>query len=338
MITILTDCSLKKLNTFRLEAKSKYLVKVADALELNLVMNFCREHSCDWQVIGGGSNLLFTKNFDGVTISMATHKIEILEQDEQSAIVRAEAGVVWDDFVEFCVKNSLYGAENLSAIPGTVGASPVQNVGAYGVEAKDIIRQVEYFSTEDCQFKTIAAEECRFAYRDSIFKHDLAKRAIVTAVQFKLSKVESYNLSYGNLGEKVLEMGEKPTLELVRSAVVAIRNEKLPNPAEIGSAGSFFRNPIVAVEVAEAIAKNYPDIKLYPVDADRVKVPAGWLIDRAGWKGYRRGDAGVYERQALVLVNYGQATGAQILQLAEDICADVKQKFGVELDFEAIVI
>ncbi|MBO5710108.1 MAG: UDP-N-acetylmuramate dehydrogenase [Rikenellaceae bacterium] len=338
MITILTDCSLKKINTFGFDAHSKYFVEVADARELSLVMNFCKEHACRWQVVGSGSNLLFTKNFDGVTISMVTRGIEILEQDEHCAIVRAEAGVVWDDFVGFCVKNSLYGAENLSGIPGTVGASPVQNVGAYGVEAKDIIQQVEYFSTEDCQFKTIEVEDCQFAYRDSIFKHDLAGRVIVTAVRFKLSKIESYNLSYGNLEERVSESGSMPTLESVRAAVCAIRDEKLPKPGVIGSAGSFFRNPIVSVEVAEDIAKKYPDIKLYPVDAKRVKVPAGWLIDRAGWKGFRRGDAGVYERQALVLVNYGQATGAQILALAEEIRHDVKQKFGVELDFEAIVI
>ena len=338
MIKILTDCSLKRYNTFGFDAHSRYLVEVADARELSLVMNFCREHSCCWQVVGSGSNLLFTKNFDGVTISMVTRGIEILEQDEHCAIVRAEAGVVWDDFVGFCVKNSLYGAENLSGIPGTVGASPVQNVGAYGVEAKDIIQQVEYFSTEDCQFKTISAEACQFAYRDSIFKHDLAGRVIVTAVRFKLSKIESYNLSYGNLEERVSKSGSMPTLESVRAAVCAIRDEKLPKPGVIGSAGSFFRNPIVSVEVAEDIAKKYPDIKLYPVDAKRVKVPAGWLIDRAGWKGFRRGDAGVYERQALVLANYGQATGAQILALAEDIRDDVKQKFGVELDFEAIVI
>ena len=338
MITILTDCSLKKYNTFGFDAHSKYFVEVADARELSLVMNFCREHSCRWQVVGSGSNLLFTQNFDGVTIAMSTRKTEILSDDGCSVVVRAEAGVVWDDFVDFCVKNSLYGAENLSGIPGTVGASPVQNVGAYGVEAKDIIQQVEYFSTEDCQFKTIAVEDCQFAYRDSIFKHELAGRAIVTAVCFRLSRVESFNLSYGNLGGRVAESGSKPTLESVRAAVCAIRDEKLPKPGVIGSAGSFFRNPIVSVEVAQGIAEKYPDVKLYPIDAERVKVPAGWLIDRAGWRGFRRGDVGVYEHQALVLVNYGGASGEQVLALAEEIRRDVKQKFGVELDFEAIVI
>ena len=338
MITILTDCSLKNFNTFGFDAHSKYFVEVADARELSLVMNFCKEHACRWQVVGSGSNLLFTKNFDGVTISMATRKIEILSDDGHSVVVRAEAGVVWDDFVGFCVKNSLYGAENLSGIPGTVGASPVQNVGAYGVEAKDIIQQVEYFSTDDLQFKTIVAKDCQFAYRDSIFKHELADRVVVTAVHFKLSRVESYNLSYGNLGGRVAESGSEPTLELVRAAVCAIRDEKLPKPGVIGSAGSFFRNPIVSVEVAQGIAEKYPDVKLYPVDAERVKVPAGWLIDRAGWRGFRRGDVGVYEHQALVLVNYGGATGEQVLALAEEIRCDVKQKFGVELDFEAIVI
>lgn len=338
MINLLAGGSLKKFNTFGFDIRAKYLAEVTNVANLGVVMEFCKENSLKWLVVGEGSNMLFTEDFDGVVITMANRKIEILAEVDGWVTLRAEAGVVWDDFVDYCVKNGLYGVENLSGIPGTVGASPVQNIGAYGAEAKDVIRGVEYFSIDDGCLKFIDVEDCRFTYRNSIFKQELAGRVVVTAVLFKMSRRGMLNLSYGNLEEKLRQSGESPTLEVVRNAVIEIRRAKLPEPSEIGSAGSFFQNPIVPIEVAERIRGNYPEVTLYPVDAVRVKVPAGWLIDKSGWKGFRRGDAGVYPHQALVLVNYGGATGAEVLALAREIRDDVKSKFGIELSFEVNVI
>jgi UDP-N-acetylmuramate dehydrogenase len=248
--------------------------------------------------------------------------------------VRAEAGVVWDTFVEWCVEHGLWGVENLSGIPGTVGAAPVQNIGAYGSEVGDMIESVEMFIPEEGKFRTMSGKECGFGYRDSIFKSRLRGKIVVTAVNFILGRSAAPQLGYGGLRDEVAQRGE-PTLANIRHAVIAIRDSKLPDPKVIGNAGSFFKNPSVADSVARALKDIYPDMPLYPSEHEGyAKLAAGWLIDRAGWKGRRVGNAGVHDKQALVLVNYGSATGSEILEVARMVQRSVKEQFGIEIEPE----
>lgn len=330
--------ALRGRNTFGLDATAPYWAEFRTAGELRDIILACRERSLPWYVLGGGSNIILTGNFPGVVIHPAADGITQPEPD----LVRAEAATVWDDLVAFTVERGLGGLENLSLIPGHAGAAPVQNIGAYGVEAKDTIETVEYFDTETLETLRIKGSECAFGYRESIFKGPLKGRAIVTAVEFRLTPDAegeyTYNIGYGDLHDRVMELGGA-SLENIRRAVIAIREAKLPDPAVTGNAGSFFKNPVIPAAQAEELRRQHPEMPGYPCNGGaEVKVPAAWLIDRAGWKGFRSGTVGVHPRQALVLINLGGATAQEILTLARRIICDVERKFGVTLTMEVNVL
>jgi len=286
-------------------------------------------------IIGGGSNLLFVNNFKGLIVKANFQGIELLEESEKYIYLKAGAGVVWDDFVEYCVQNNYWGAENLSIIPGTVGASPVQNIGAYGVEAQDIIYDVRAINKETGKERIFSFADCQFAYRDSFFKQN--QEWIVSEVVYRLTKAANRNLSYGPL-KQIFQDNTEPSIQEIRDAVIRIRESKLPDPKEIGNAGSFFKNPIVSIEINNQLMQDYPQIPYYLVDIDKSKLAAGWLIDQAGWRGHEEGNVGVHEKQALVLINKGGATGKEIYDLSQKIVDSVKKEFKVELEREVIVV
>lgn len=279
--------------------------------------------------IGGGSNLLFTKDYDGLILHSCIEGIEVTEEDERTVSVRVGAGVVWDDFVAYCVAHGWYGAENLSLIPGEVGAGAVQNIGAYGVEVKDLITAVETVNIQGDQ-RVYSIEECGYAYRNSIFKRPENKSVFVTYVRFRLSKEEYYTLDYGTIRQ---ELGKYPelTLPVVRKVIIDIRESKLPDPKVMGNAGSFFMNPIVSKEKLLALQQEYPQIPYYELADGQVKIPAGWMIDQCGWKGKSLGPAAVHDKQALVLVNRGGAKGSDIIALSDAVRASVREKFGIDI-------
>ncbi|MBR1469951.1 MAG: UDP-N-acetylmuramate dehydrogenase [Prevotella sp.] len=325
-------------NTFGIDAQCRRFIEFSTVSEL---MAVCTKLTPDDQpllLLGGGSNLLLTGNFDGTVLHSAIMGVEKMVEEGESVFVRVGSGENWDDFVAFCVENGWYGAENLSLIPGEVGASAVQNIGAYGVEAKDIIERVEAVEIQTGRRVTFENEECDYAYRQSRFKHDWKNRFVVTHVIFRLSTEFQPRLDYGNLRETMQKKGVPVTPQTLRQTIIDIRREKLPDPKEIGSAGSFFMNPMVSMQKYRELAAKFPEMPHYEVDSDRVKIPAGWMIDQCGWKGRSLGRAGVYEKQALVLVNLGGATGAEILHLCETIRADVRQKFGIDIHLEVNIV
>lgn len=279
--------------------------------------------------IGGGSNLLFTKDYEGIILHSRIGGIEVTAETSDDVTVRVGAGVVWDDFVAWCVEHQWYGAENLSLIPGEVGASAVQNIGAYGVEVKDIIVSVETLNIDGTE-RVYTAGECNYAYRDSIFKRAEMKDTFVTYVSFRLSKKEHYRLDYGTIREELAKYPEV-NLQTVRQAIIRIREDKLPDPKLMGNAGSFFMNPVVSRSRFEALQKEYPQMPFYELPDGRVKIPAGWMIDRCGWKGKALGPAAVHEKQALVLVNRGGAEGKDIIALSDAVRASVRDKFGIDI-------
>jgi UDP-N-acetylmuramate dehydrogenase len=325
---------LKELNTFGITASAEELFFCSSVNDIREALRV--RHTNRIMVMGGGSNLLFVGDFDGTIIIPRIEGIEVVADNGKDVLLRVGAGVVWDNLVEYCVENGYGGLENLSLIPGSVGAAPVQNIGAYGVEAGNRISSVEGVMIDDGRSFKLSSADCRFGYRDSIFKNELKGKCIITNVEFKLEKSAVPSLSYGHLRSEVEKLGDI-NLSNIRKAVIAIRESKLPDPAVTGNAGSFFKNPEVDQEVAASLKSQYESLTIYPLDNGRVKLPAGWLIEHAGWKGYRRGDAGVHQRQALVLVNYGNATGNEIMALACDICDSVKQKFGISLEMEVNV-
>lgn len=287
-----------------------------------------------WLHIGGGSNLLFTRDFDGLIVHSAIKGREIVSDEAGTVLVRVGAGEVWDDFVAWCVTEGLHGLENLSAIPGEVGASAVQNIGAYGVEAGQLIDRVEAIAVADSEPRTFTRDECEYAYRSSVFKHALRGKYVVTHVTYRLSRHFEPDLDYAAVRRELAARHIAPqevTAQGLRDLIVGVRAGKLPDPKEIGSAGSFFMNPIVAREQYEALARQYPEMPHYALPDGRVKIPAGWMIEQCGWKGKALGRAGVYPKQALVLVNLGGATGSDIVRLSDAIRADVKQRFGIEI-------
>lgn len=288
-------------------------------------------------VLGGGSNILFTKDFEGVVIQPAIQGIEEIFSDNESVLLSVGAGVEWDYLVERTVEMGLGGLENLSLIPGTVGASPIQNIGAYGAEAKDCIDRVITLDINSTHMNEFTNGECMFGYRDSIFKQDLKGKVVVTNVWFKLSKKPVLRTHYGNLEEELDRLGSK-SLKSVRQAVINIRSSKLPDPKLLGNAGSFFKNPVVSIEKVKGIQEIYGNVPIYPVSDNFVKLPAGWLIEKAGWKGKRIGNVGVHQHQALVLVNYGGAKGSEVLELAKQIQDSVKERFSVDLETEVNII
>ena len=284
--------------------------------------------------IGGGSNLLFTADYQGVVLHSAIGGIEKVQETDDWVEVRIGAGVVWDDFVAYAVGHQWYGAENLSIIPGEVGSSAVQNIGAYGVEAKDLIVAVDTLAVADGTYRLFSNADCGYAYRKSIFKGELKGKYIVTHVTYRLSKVPVFHLDYGNIRAELEKEGCEVTLENLRRIIIRIREEKLPDPAVIGNAGSFFMNPIIPESQFVQLQQKYADIPHYPAGEGLVKVPAGWMIDRCGWKGRSLGRAGVHDKQALVLVNRGGATADEIVFLAHEIMRSVEEKFGIRINPE----
>lgn len=285
-----------------------------------------------WLHIGGGSNLLFIKDYEGTVLHSRIGGLEVTSEDEEHVSVRVGAGVVWDDFVAYCVERHWYGAENLSLIPGEVGASAVQNIGAYGVEVKDLITSVETINMAR-EKRIYGVDECGYSYRKSLFKQPEMKTVFVTYVNFCLGKREHYTLDYGTIRQE-LEKYPVLNLEILRRVIIDIRQSKLPDPKVLGNAGSFFKNPVVSEEQAARLLARWPDMPRYGAGEGFVKLAAGWLIDRCGWKGCRMGPVGVHDRQALVLVHYGGGTGADVMRLARAVQRDVVERFGVRIDME----
>jgi UDP-N-acetylmuramate dehydrogenase len=338
MARFVEECSLKNHNSFGLDVKAWYYFEYTGVDELAEFLDSEKWIRNEKHLfIGSGSNVLFLHDFDGLVLHPGISRIEVVDEDSEHVWVEAGAGVKWDFFVEYCASHGWGGVENLSGIPGKIGAVPVQNIGAYGQEASAVIEMVNGFDLVEMADRQIPAPECRFGYRDSIFKHELQNRFLVNSVLFKLSKFPVFNLEYGLLKEEVEKSG-KPDLKLVRQAIIDIRNSKLPDPVIIGNAGSFFKNPVVPVKHYEGLRTEYPGISGYAINSDCIKLAAGWLIEQCGWKGYRKGDAGVHYRQALVLVNHGNATGMEIFDLSEEIRKSVYDKFRVVLEREVICI
>ena len=327
--------SLLPYNTFGIDVSASRFLEYASVAEL-------KEYIAQGAVttpflhIGGGSNLLFTKDYDGLILHSRIGGIEVMAEDSQTVSLRVGAGVVWDDFVACCVEHGWYGAENLSLIPGEVGASAVQNIGAYGVEVKDLITAVETVNVQGYG-RVYSVEECEYAYRSSIFKRPENKSVFVTYVRFRLSKEERYTLDYGTIRQELAKY-PAPTLPIVRKVIIEIRESKLPDPKVMGNAGSFFMNPIVAKEKLEALQRDYPRIPYYELPDGRVKIPAGWMIDQCGWKGKSLGPVAVHDKQALVLVNRGGAKGSDIVALSDAVRASVRDKFGIDIHPEVNVI
>ena len=327
--------SLLPYNTFGIDVSASRFLEYASVAELE-------EYIAQGAVttpflhIGGGSNLLFTKDYDGLILHSRIGGIEVTAEDSQAVSLRVGAGVVWDDFVACCVEHGWYGAENLSLIPGEVGASAVQNIGAYGVEVKDLITAVETVNIQGYE-RVYSVEECEYAYRNSIFKRPENKSVFVTYVRFRLSKEERYTLDYGTIRQELAKY-PAPTLPIVRKVIIEIRESKLPDPKVTGNAGSFFMNPIVAKEKLEALQRDYPRIPYYELPDGRVKIPAGWMIDQCGWKGKSLGPAAVHDKQAVVLVNRGGVKGSDIIALSDAVRASVRDKFGIDIHPEVNVI
>ena len=338
MIRFESHFSLQNYHTFKLPVETDYFFEFTEISDLP---EFLRSNE-SWKAmpllfLGGGSNLLFTDNFHGLVLEANIPGVKVVRETAQEVWVEAGAGEDWDDFVDHCVENGYGGIENLSLIPGRVGAVPVQNIGAYGVEAGPLIDQVNGFDLQTLEDYQIDGKDCQFAYRDSLFKRQLKGRFMVTSVVFRLSKYPQFNLDYGVLAEEVAHRGG-PGLKSIREAVIAIRQAKLPDPSKLANAGSFFKNPVIDRGLADSLKKNFPTMPFYPSAGGQVKLAAGWLIDQCGWKGIRRGDTGVHDKQALVLVNYGQSSGKEIVQLAMAIQNDVHQHFGIDLEPEVNII
>lgn len=329
-MTIRENCSLKDHNTFGMDVKADRMVDWSTPDELKGILTDLERPVL---MIGGGSNLLFMSDFKGTVLHSSVTTIDKLGITNDHVHVRVGSGVVWDDFVAWCAVNGYWGVENLSAIPGEVGASAVQNIGAYGVEAKDVIDTVQTIYLADGSERDFSNAECRYGYRQSIFKNELKGQYAVAYVIFTLSRKPQPRLGYGALEQEVERLGG-PSLENIRQAVISIRGSKLPDPNVLGNAGSFFMNPVITEQDFNIIRSNYPDVPSYPAAGGLIKVPAGWLIEKTGWKGRSLGPAAVYEKQALVLVNKGGATGTDIKRLADTIIEDVRQKFGITLSTE----
>ena len=314
-------------NTFGLDVEAAVFLEYDSVEKLEELIAAGRITS-PYLHIGGGSNLLFTGDYEGVILHSRIGGIEVTTEDKETVRVRVGAGVVWDDFVAYCVEHGWYGTENLSLIPGEVGASAVQNIGAYGVEVKDLISSVETVNIQGVK-RVFQVDECGYSYRNSIFKRPEMKQVFVTYVCFRLSKKEHYTLDYGTIRQ---ELEDCPVdLKTLRQVIIRIRESKLPDPKVLGNAGSFFMNPVVPRGVFEALQKQYPQMPFYELDADRIKIPAGWMIDRCGWKGKSLGPAAVHDKQALVLVNRGGATGADIVALSDAVRASVREIFGIDI-------
>ncbi len=329
------NVSLKSLNTFGIEAKARFYYELHSKQELKEIIPIIDKSEKPLLFLGSGSNILFTKDFDGYVVRIVSKGIRIISTNETECFVEAAAGEEWDSLIQFCIQNNLYGLENLSGIPGTVGSAPVQNIGAYGVEVKDCIHLVNIVMTSDFSETGLTNKECRFAYRDSIFKSRFQYRVLVDSVVFRLSRVPRFVLNYGGVTEEVERISpDSVDLKTVSQAIINIRNRKIPDPKVIGSAGSFFKNPIINQTRFNRIINVFPDLKYFYDLGQNYKLAAAWLIEQCGWKGFRYGDIGVNENQPLILMNFGNASGKDILNLSRKIQQSVLDKFGIVLEPE----
>ncbi len=328
------NISLKPYNTFGIDVNAAEFITI-DNLE-SLIDLIVKHNKKNIFLLGGGSNMLLTKDIDQLVIKFNTKGIDIIEQDQHNVLVEVQSGENWHEFVLWSIAMDFAGVENLSLIPGNVGTAPIQNIGAYGQEVKDTIVSCTALEIQTGKMRTFTNEQCNFGYRESIFKNQLKDQYIITSVTFKLTKDNHVlKTQYGAIQAKLdIAQIQNPTIKDISQAVIAIRQEKLPDPKHLGNSGSFFKNPIITRELFESLLKKHPDMPSYPVDQNTVKVPAGWLIEKCGFKGYRKNDAGVHENQALVLVNHGNATGQEIYELSKEIQAKIQHCFGIKIQVE----
>ncbi|MEM7374227.1 MAG: UDP-N-acetylmuramate dehydrogenase [Bacteroidota bacterium] len=334
-----SNVSLSPYHTFGIEVKTKFLIAIDNEIEVQelIVDHFYSAYPL--LILGGGSNMLFTRDFEGITLLNQIKGIEIVREDSQSVWIRVGGGEVWHELVEYCLANDWGGLENLSLIPGSVGAAPIQNIGAYGVELCELFHSLEAVDLHTGTIRRFDKEECQFGYRDSIFKRQLKGRYLISRVHLRLAKPpHKLTTSYGVIGSELAQLEEEPSIQSLSKLVCAIRQRKLPDPKQIGNAGSFFKNPVISVIEFDRLLQQYPDIPSYPQEDGQIKIPAAWLIQTAGWKGKRRGTFGVHPHQALVLVNYGGAEGQDIYQLAEEIKVSVWDQFNIQLECEVNVM
>jgi UDP-N-acetylmuramate dehydrogenase len=333
------NISLKSYNTFGIEAKAKYFAAFESLPELEELHDYKLQTTNSKLILGGGSNILLTKDFDGIVLKNEIKGIEIVKEDDDCVYIKAGAGENWHQFVLYCVRNNYAGIENLSLIPGNVGASPMQNIGAYGVEIKDVFYELEAFHKQYKIVKKFSLKDCAFGYRESVFKNKYKEQFVIANVTYRLNKKPSFNTSYGAINQELERMGVKElSIQAISQAVINIRSSKLPDPKEIGNAGSFFKNPVISNRQYLELKTAFPNIIAFPSGHDHTKLAAGWIIEQCGWKGYRKGDAGCYPKQALVLVNYGSASGKEVFDLSEEIIQSVKKTFGVVLEREVNII
>jgi UDP-N-acetylmuramate dehydrogenase len=330
---------LVKENTFGIEAYARFFIELDTAAEMKELLSTDQFRSVPHLVLGGGSNLLFTRDFNGAVLKNNIRGISLVKEDADHAYIRAGAGENWHQFVMYCIEKNYGGIENLSLIPGNIGAGPMQNIGAYGVELKDVFQELEALNMQTLEIETFSNSACRFGYRESIFKQEAKGKYLITSVTLRLNKKPQFNTSYGAIEKELEQMGVKElSIRAISDAVIRIRKSKLPDPHVIGNAGSFFKNPVISSEQFDLLKKEFPAIVGYKNAGKEVKLAAGWLIEQCGWKGKREGDAGVHKDQALVLVNYGHAKGNEIFALSEKILRSVKEKFGVTLEREVNIV
>ena len=331
------NVNLKSYTTFGIDSNAALFASFSDTESLKNLLELSANNQIT--ILGGGSNMLLTKDIEGVVLKNEILGIKVVEETEESVLLKVGGGVVWHDFVLYTIENKYFGVENLSLIPGSVGASPMQNIGAYGVEIKDTFEKLEALHIVNKNVETFTHQQCEFGYRESVFKRKLKGEYIITNVYFRLSKNPSLNTSYGAINTELAEKGIiSPTIKDVSDAVISIRKSKLPDPKELGNAGSFFKNPVVPKIILQKIKETYPMVPFYLINDDEVKIPAGWLIETSGWKGKKVGNCGVHTKQALVLVNYGGATGKEVFDLSQQIIDEVYNKFSILLEREVNIL
>ncbi len=338
MLKIQQDISLRAFNTFGIDVKAQYFAEAHSLDELIELLSGSQFK--ERLVLGGGSNILLVNDIDAMVIHVGLKGIEVVSETEDVILIKAAAGENWHEFVLWCLEHNCGGIENLSLIPGNVGTAPIQNIGAYGVELKDVFVSCEALNRETLQLRSFSKEDCDFGYRNSFFKQEGRDKYVITSVTLRLTKKEHrIHLEYGAIKQQLKTMGvTTPTIQDVSRAVIAIRRSKLPDPAQLGNAGSFFKNPVIDKAYHKKLVERFPTLPYYTVSENKVKIPAGWLVEKAGFKGMRKGDAGVHQHQALVLVNYGDASGKELWQLSQRIQATVKRLFGIELEAEVNVL
>lgn len=341
MLNIQSHVSLKPYNTFRIDAHARYWVEITHEEDIQTLLQLTDFIDTPKLILGGGSNVLLCQDFDGLVVNINIQGISVVREEDEHIYLKAGAGVNWHELVLFCVERGFAGMENLSLIPGTVGAAPMQNIGAYGVELEQVFESLTAIHIATGEKRIFTHADCEFGYRESIFKRALKGQYIITSVTFQLNKTPIFHTRYGAIQETLADMGladDQLSIKAISEAVIRIRRSKLPDPSQIGNAGSFFKNPEIPKHQFDQLKTQYPDLPGYPISDNTVKIPAGWLIEQAGWKGYRTGDAGVHSKQALVLVNYGNATGDEILALAQNVQQSVQEKFGVLISPEVNII